>query len=64
MQSPITEQHGIDQPTGIRQALDLLSAKFNSRHEAQHVAMGGLGQMVGVPNAVASRRMARPISKT
>ncbi|MFO1228597.1 DUF1841 family protein [Roseateles sp.] len=46
MHLSITEQHGIDQPTGIRQALDLLSAKLNSRHEAQHVAMEALGQMV------------------
>jgi hypothetical protein len=46
MHLSITEQQGIDQPTGIRQALDLLAAKLNSRHEAQHVAMEALGQMV------------------
>ena len=46
MHLTITEQHAIDQPSGIRQAIDLLSAKRNSRHEAHHVAMEALGEMI------------------
>jgi len=46
MHLTITEQHAIDQPSGIRQAVDLLSAKRNSRHEAHHVAMEALGEMI------------------
>ena len=46
MHLTITEQHAIDQPTGIRQALDLLAAKRNSLHDAHHVAMDALGEMI------------------
>jgi hypothetical protein len=46
MHLTISEQHSIDQPTGIRQALDLLAAKRNSAHEAQHAAMDCLGEMI------------------
>jgi hypothetical protein len=46
MHLSITEQRAIDQPSGIRQALDLLAARRNSMHEAQHVAMEALGQMI------------------
>ncbi|WP_077033565.1 DUF1841 family protein [Pelomonas sp. KK5] len=46
MHLTITEQRGIDQPTGVRQAIDLLAAKRNSLHEAHHVAMEALGQMI------------------
>ena len=46
MHLTITEQHAIDQPTGIRQAVDLLAAKRNSLHEAHHVAMEALGEMI------------------
>lgn len=46
MHLTITEQRGIDQPTGIRQAIELLAAKRNSMHEAHHVAMEALGQMI------------------
>lgn len=46
MHLSITEQCGIDQPTGIRQAVQLLAAKRNSLHEAQHGAMEALGQML------------------
>ena len=46
MHLTITEQHAIDQPSGIRQAVDLLSAKRNSHHEAHHVAMEALGEMI------------------
>ncbi|CAN5293938.1 DUF1841 family protein [soil metagenome] len=46
MHLTITEQHAIDQPTGIRQALELLAAKRNSLHDAHHVAMDALGEMI------------------
>ena len=46
MHLTITEQHAIDQPTGIRQAIDLLAAKRNLMHEAHHVAMEALGDMI------------------
>ena len=56
------EQHGIDQPTGIRQALDLLSAKLNSRHEAQR-GDRLLGQMVWGPNVMASGGLSRNVRR-
>ena len=46
MHLTIAEQHAIDQPTGIRQAVELLAAKRNSLHEAHHVAMEALGEMI------------------
>ncbi|MDN3919820.1 DUF1841 family protein [Roseateles violae] len=46
MHLTITEQHAIDQPSGIRQAIDLMAAKRNSLHEAHHVAMDALGEMI------------------
>lgn len=46
MHLTITEQRAIDQPTGIRQAIDLLAAKRNSLHEAHHIAMEALGEMI------------------
>ena len=42
----ILEQTGIDQPTGIRQAVQLLAAKHDSLHRAHHEVMECLGQMV------------------
>jgi hypothetical protein len=45
MHLTISEQCSIDQPRGIKQALDLLAAK-RGRHEAQHEAMECLGEMV------------------
>jgi Domain of unknown function (DUF1841) len=42
----ISEQHSIDQPRGVRQVLDLLAARMGSMHEAHHVAMEALGQMI------------------
>ncbi|TDM09233.1 MAG: DUF1841 domain-containing protein [Ideonella sp. MAG2] len=36
MHLTISEQVSIDQPRGIRQAVELLAAKRNSLHEAQH----------------------------
>jgi hypothetical protein len=46
MHLSISEQVSIDQPAGIRQALDLLSARLGSRHAAQHEAMECLGRML------------------
>jgi len=46
MHLTITEQQAIDQPHGIRQAVELLAARRNSLHEAHHVAMECLGEMV------------------
>ena len=46
MHLTISEQHLIDQPHGIRQAVDLLAARRNSLHEAHHVAMESLGEMI------------------
>ena len=39
MHLTISEQVSIDQPRGIRQAVELLAAKRNSLHEAQHEVM-------------------------
>jgi hypothetical protein len=46
MHLTISEQVSIDQPRGIRQAVELLTAKRNSLHEAQHEVMDCLGEMV------------------
>ena len=46
MHLSITEQLGIDQPRGIKQAVQLLAARLGSMHEAQHEAMECLGQMI------------------
>ena len=46
MHLSIDEQLAIDQPTGIRQAVELLAARRNSLHEAQHEVMDCLGEMV------------------
>ncbi len=46
MHLTISEQVSIDQPHGIRQAVELLAARRNSLHEAQHAAMDALGEMV------------------
>ena len=46
MHLSIQEQMAIDQPTGIRQAVDLLAAKRNSMHEAHHEVMECLGEMI------------------
>jgi hypothetical protein len=46
MHLTISEQCSIDQPRGIRQAVELLAAKRGSLHEAQHEVMECLGQMV------------------
>ena len=46
MHLSISEQCSIDQPRGIRQAVELLTARRDGLHEAHHEAMDCLGQMV------------------
>ncbi len=46
MHLSISEQCSIDQPRGIRQAVELLTHKLNSLHEAHHRTMACLGRMV------------------
>ncbi|MBI5278501.1 MAG: DUF1841 family protein [Burkholderiales bacterium] len=46
MHLSISEQCSIDQPCGIRQAVELLAARRNSLHLAHHEAMECLGQML------------------
>jgi hypothetical protein len=48
MHLTIHEQTSIDQPTGIRQAVQLLAAKRNSLHDAHHEVMACLGDMIWV----------------
>ena len=46
MHLSISEQIGIDQPAGIKQAFELLRRRLGSAHEAQHQLMECLGEMV------------------
>jgi hypothetical protein len=46
MHLSISEQSSIDQPRGIRQAIELLTHKRNSLHQAHHEAMDCLGTML------------------
>ena len=46
MHLSISEQCSIDQPRGIRQAIELLTARCDSLHEAHHQAMECMGQML------------------
>jgi len=46
MHLSIHEQTAIDQPTGIRQAVELLAARRNSLHSAHHEVMECLGEMI------------------
>ena len=46
MHLSILEQTGIDQPSGIRQAVQLLATKRQSLHAAHHEVMECLGQMI------------------
>ena len=55
MHLTISEQCSIDQPRGIRQAVELLTARLDSLHDAHHAAMERLGQMIW-----ASQRAGRP----
>jgi hypothetical protein len=46
MHLTVSEQVAIDQPRGIKQAVELLAAKRGSVHEAHHEVMECLGEMV------------------
>jgi hypothetical protein len=46
MHLSIEEQMAIDQPSGIRQAVELLAARRNSLHTAHHEVMECLGEMI------------------
>ncbi len=46
MHLSISEQCSIDQPHGIRQAVELLAKRRDSLHDAHHEAMECLGQML------------------
>jgi hypothetical protein len=46
MHLSISEQVGIDQPPGIRQAFELLAARRGSPHAAHHEMMECLGEMI------------------
>ena len=55
MHLSIAEQVSIDQPHGIRQAVQLLAHRLGSLHEAHHQAMECLGEMIW-----SSQRSGRP----
>jgi hypothetical protein len=55
MHLSISEQCSIDQPRGVRAAVERLATKLGSLHEAHHVAMEALGEMIW-----ASQRSGRP----
>ena len=55
MHLSISEQCSIDQPRGIRQAVELLAAKRGDLHAAQHEVMECLGEMIW-----ASQRSGQP----
>ena len=46
MHLSISEQCSIDQPRGIRQAVELLAAKRSDLHAAHHEVMDCLGEMI------------------
>jgi hypothetical protein len=46
MHLSISEQCSIDQPRGIRQAVELLTHRRKSLHDAHHEAMDCLGRMI------------------
>ena len=46
MHLSVSEQCSIDQPRGIRQAVELLTARRNSLHDAHHETMEALGKMI------------------
>ena len=46
MHLSISEQCSIDQPRGIRQAVELLARRQDGLHDAHHAAMECLGQML------------------
>ena len=46
MHLSVSEQCSIDQPRGIRQAVELLARRRNSLHDAHHEVMDALGEML------------------
>ena len=46
MHLSISEQCSIDQPRGIQTAVEALTAKLDSLHDAHHIAMDALGSMM------------------
>ncbi len=46
MHLSVSEQCSIDQPRGIRQAVELLTVRRDSLHTAHHETMDALGQMI------------------
>lgn len=46
MHLSISEQCSIDQPTGVRAAVETLTTRLDSLHEAHHKAMECLGEMI------------------
>jgi hypothetical protein len=46
MHLTLSEQCSIDQPRGIRQAVELLTARLDSLHDAHHATMDCLGTML------------------
>ncbi len=46
MHLSISEQCSIDQPRGIQAAIESLTAKLDSLHNAHHIAMEALGSMM------------------
>ena len=46
MHLSVSEQCSIDQPRGIRQAVELLSRRRDSLHDAHHEVMDALGEML------------------
>jgi hypothetical protein len=73
MHLSISEQVAIDQPSGIRQAVQLLAARLGSMHAAHHEVMECLGDMLwasqrsglppdGVSYLEAVRRRARGVA--
>jgi hypothetical protein len=46
MHLSISEQCSIDQPRGIQAAVEVLTTKLDSLHDAHHVAMEALGEMM------------------
>ena len=46
MHLSISEQCSIDQPRGIQAAVESLTTKLDSLHDAHHVAMEALGEMM------------------
>lgn len=46
MHLSISEQCSIDQPTGVRAAVETLTTRLDSLHDAHHQAMECLGEMI------------------